>query len=151
MPNAMLHLTINTGRLRELSRDEFTDDDITILRPFCQPGAYQLPNGPDWAVDVSLFDDVGFLFTVKHSKEPIVICGVAGDDVAADVLWPILECLYLELADQARRSAANLQPPIPPASTPWCAVAVVGPAAIHTAADWLSEFERCLAWAWLDR
>jgi hypothetical protein len=44
----MLHLTINAGRLRELSRDEFADDDITRLT---KPRIWALQQNPQLEED----------------------------------------------------------------------------------------------------
>jgi hypothetical protein len=42
--------------------------------------------------------------------------------------------------------------PVKPASLPWCAVILTPNAARQIdQMDWLGDFERCLAWAWLDK
>jgi hypothetical protein len=153
MPGDMLHLTLNTGYPRESPRSEVGDDVIEMMRPLCRPGTHPLPGaiGPDWTVQVASGEAGGLLFMVFHNERSVVACGVAGDDVAADEMWPILERFYLDLTDQAPHRNADWQSPQRPASTPWCAVVMVTiDPSIFATADWLDDFERCLAWTWLE-
>ena len=76
-------------------------------------------------------------------------CGVARDDTAADELWPILEQFYLDLTDRPPWSSANWATPSKPSETPWLVSILVAPPDVFAQAKWLSDVERCLAWAWL--
>ncbi len=125
------------------------DDVIEVMRPLCQGGLYGVPMGDGWHVQTTPGESGGLLFTVQHYDEPIVMCAVAGDESAAAELWPVLESFYLDLTDGAPYRAIDWQPPTQPESTPWLAVVLVS--LTDVSADWLGDFERCLAWAWLER
>ena len=77
------------------------------------------------------------------------MCCVAGDETATGEMWPILESFYLDLTDRAPHSAAGWQAPTQPESTPWLAVVLVS--LTKSDVDSLRDFERCLAWTWLER
>ena len=74
---------------------------------------------------------------------PLCTIGVAAEAVGAHRLWPLLGREYRHLYP----AAAD---PGPMPAPPWCAV-TLHPwlEQLETAPDWLSDFQRCLAWAWL--
>ena len=136
----MYHLTLLTGHTRESPRSEVADHVIDVLRPWLAPGTHpitQVPGGYSLVVPVV---ERGYLATVQQGRVPIASIGVAADEGEAEIIWPALVELQRVVAEPVATR---------PTTTPWCAVAllVVSPAM----SDWLGDFERCLAWAYLER
>ncbi len=134
----MYHLTLLTGHTRESPRSEVADHVIDVLRPWLAPGTHpitQVPGGYSLVVPVV---ERGYLATVQQGRVPIASIGVAADEGEAEIVWPALVELQRAVAEPVATR---------PATTPWCAVAllVVSPAT----SDWLGDFERCLAWTYL--
>ena len=144
----MHHITLNTGHSRQSPRSEVAEHVIDRMRPLCEPGCHDLPMGDGWQLQTTPGESGGLLFTVQHYDEPVVMCCVAGNEVAAAEMWPVLESFYLDLTDRVPHSAAGWQAPKQPGSTPWLAIVLVS--LTKSDVDSLRDFERCLAWAWLD-
>ena len=146
----MQHVTLNTGHNRHSPRSEVADHVIELMRPLCEPGCHDLPMGDGWQLQTTPGESGRLLlFTVQHYDEPVVICAVAGDKSAAAELWPILESFYLDLTDRAPHRGIDWESPKQPETTPWLAVVLVS--LTKSDVDSLRDFERCLAWAWLER
>lgn len=129
----MNHYTLNTGHNRESPRSEVSDDAIAVCRQLLSPGRHQLPGvigGYTLAVPLA---DFGWLGTVYQARAPIATIGVAVDERDATIIWPAIVKMY----------GADVEAP----PLPWCAVVlhVVSPAY-----EWLGDFERCMAWAWIE-
>lgn len=145
----MIHLTLNTGHSRTSPRSEVRDDVVETMRPWTVTGVHRLPVG-----GCSLRTDCGqggMLATVYDpDHRPIATIAVAGSVDAADGLWGEIERLYLIITDQPVHRSADWAVPRQPGSVPWCAVVLP---AVHSPIeyDWLGDFERCLAWSFLER
>lgn len=143
----MLHYTLNTGHTRESPRDEVRDDVLEALHPFTLPGRHVLPHPLSNFRVVVPQTRYGCMFSVYLGRNvPIVSCGVADTLEAAAEIWPGLEDLYLHITDAGALAGADFAAPREPESLPWLAVVLLGPV---VGFDWLGDFERCLAWAWL--
>lgn len=71
---------------------------------------------------------------------PLVTVGVAQRSRHGQPLWESLVNAF-GCADETEKPAE-----------PWCAVALhPGLSAYPDASDWLGDFERCIAWAWITR
>jgi hypothetical protein len=143
----MLHYTLNTGHTRESPRSEVRDEVLRILRPLLGAGKHDLPiEGYQLVLDTL---GGGALATVYRGADvPVVTIGIAPDAAAAEVLWPHLESLYLRIAELPGLRSADFPVARRPAQTPWVAAVVIGP--MPREAYWLGDFERCLAWAWIE-
>lgn len=153
------HITLTTGHNRVSPRDEVRDETIKILHPWLERVL-----GSDVPVPLpaeslahygakAVLEDTGLVLTVyaprgphikgkPHRGEmvPIVTMGLAQRPDGAAVLWQ-------QMLDVFGAAQGAEMPP-----TPWCAVAL-HPALNQfiDAAEWLGDFERCVAWAWITR
>lgn len=163
-PPSMLHYTLNTGHTRVSPRAEVSDHAIAVIRPLLQIGVHALPiagyevNVVD-ALTAMIFATATGAVEVPMPGPPVeaeiswprmcVNMSVAADDAAADRLWPLLEEHYLGVTECRGFRSADFASPKRPATTPWCAAFVV--LATPDEAAWIADFERCLAWAWIEK
>ena len=145
----MIHVILNTGQVDVVLRADCSDQQIAEVRPFLTDGWHQLPHD-GWQLHSTPGVRSELLFTVHHGDAPVMNCGVAPTDAAADALWPILERFYLDLTDRPPWSTANWAPPSRPEKTPWLVSVLVAPPDVFGRAKWLGDFERVMAWAWLE-
>lgn len=153
-PDTIEHITINTGHSRKSARPEDPDGISACAASLavCLSGdgvkahlAADLPK-PMSEYRMSAITEDGFLIaTVWHGKDLICTIGVAArdDDASAD-LWAMLHVYAasgIELATDPAR----------PPRAPWCAARIEEGIVRHKdAAQWLGDYERHLAFAWLD-
>lgn len=139
-PTTLLHLTLNTGDVRESPRSEVCDDVIALLRPLITAGGGRLP-GFAVAYTVELWrhgrEAIFTIWTPDHA--PILTGGLAQDDPAP--VWAALQPLL------DPRWSRGPHAPMPP-TTPWLAVVLLPSAAATPRNDLMAfgDFERCLAW-----
>lgn len=143
------HITLSTGHTRRSPRAEVTDDTIKALQPWLQAALdhqddYPLP-GPlgarDGFVMSASIKDGALICGVGHMQTgPLVTFGVAARSRQSGELWAWLCAQY--------GSADALTAP----KAPWCAVAL-HPSYLRQAgaSAWIGDFERCVAWTWLER
>jgi hypothetical protein len=146
-PNALIHYTLNTGHSSPSPRSSFSDRILRDFSRFLRNGTHPLPQIPSYTCRVTLDGDV-LLAAVYQGDRQCVTFGVAPNDDAATALWPLLERLYLNLGDLPGLRSADLAVPHAPFTTPWCAV--ISWAATTSELRWLGDFERCLAWGWVE-
>jgi hypothetical protein len=147
----LTHYTLNTGQTRQSPRSEVDERLLPLLAPFASIGRHELPK-PFLGFTVAVSGTAAGLFlTIHRGDVPLVSCAVADAEAAADEVWPPLERLYLRITEGRLPFASEqYHPPRRPERLPWLAVVLVGPSdKLLPAADWLADFERCLAWAWL--
>ena len=144
----MIHYTLNTGHSRRSPRSEVAYATIAALDPLLSQGRHPLPIPGAYEAEVTP-DGNGVMVTVWSGDFPLATFGVAPDDESAVTLWPEIERLYLQLTDQAIMRSADFEPPRRPSRTPWISAIVIG--ADPEAAYWIGDFERCFAWAWLEK
>lgn len=78
-----------------------------------------------------------------NAKLPLVTFGVAHRSRHSDSIWQALIG-----AKQGVEFALNIKQP----ATPWLGVIVYQTVIMHKESlDWLADFERCCAWAWITR
>lgn len=145
MASYIWHVTLNTGGRRRSPRSEV---DPVVARIVADNLAEALAGGV-----VPLPDDFGscslkatatgpwLLATVLHGDTPLVTIGVAPRSRGDWRLWQMLHDNHRLTTDPA-----ELPPP------PWCAVRIEAGLLRHLdATAWLGDYERLLAWAWVDR
>ena len=133
------HLTTTTGHGRRSYRNEVDPAVVTLVRQ-------QLGEALA-GIDVVVRDGyaltakavgTALVATVSGPKGTLVTIGVARKSRDAARLWQML---------QSKSDAIGEMP-----RPPWCAVALhPAIAGDPIAATWLGDYERCLAWAWVDR
>lgn len=146
----MIHLTVNSGHSRHSPRSEVSDGALAACRSLLAPGAHAVPGIPgDYSLKVTESPAGTWFGTVFRSRwHPLVSIAVAASDYFATGLWQEIERQYLRVTEMPGFRSADFAAPHQPESTPWCAVIVM--LATPSEALWLGDFERCLAWAFLD-
>ena len=141
------HVTLQTGHSRQSWRNEIDPEALRatadLLARALQHGPVELPVKPAGYTMRATAEGRCMLATVLHDEDaPIVTLGVATTSRCGAGLWRAL----VTTGDQSLGNIA--QPP----GAPWCAVRLeVGLQLMSDAVGWLGDFERCVAWAWLDR
>lgn len=149
--NILQHYTVPTGHTRQCSRSEVPPQVMDQLRPLLKTGRHKMPITGGYTLLVSV-DGHCLLATVFCGERPCVSIGVAPDADASAKLWPIVERGYLEALDAIKMQPgqdAAARHPLPPNGVPWCAAYLV--LATPSEAYWIADFERCLAWSWIEK
>jgi hypothetical protein len=137
------HYALITGHGRLTDLCEVADDVVEVLRPIVAHGG-DLPGGLGLRLLLSTEKRTGgWLYTIKQRNVPLVTCGLAITQPAADELWPHL----LDVAKVVRLPVSVKQPPIP-----WLSVAILPGIARagRKIADLFGDLERCVAWTLID-
>ncbi len=153
----LIHYTLNTGDTRDSPRSEVADEVISAMAGTLGPGEFELPipdphNTYFCRLDVA---DRAFVATVycetqgKPGRRPLVTFGVADNAKDAGQLWPVLQQHYHTVTDLPGIRSADFASARQPDGLPWCASVVIMPTLDESL--WLGDFERCLAWAWLEQ
>jgi hypothetical protein len=119
------------------------------VRPLLEPGEHELRWFNPVVRMVVPIHTVGWLGTIFEGEAPLVTIGIAADDRDAEVVWPALESLYLNLTDRSPVAGIDWRASHRPDRTPWIASVIVGemnPGFASTIAD----LERCLAWTFVE-
>ena len=157
----MKHLTFNTGDVRESPRSEVGNDVVRLLQPLCANGCHDIPNSGGCTVTVTRVPG-GAMFTVHAPapvrgmpRLPLVTCACAWAPVSVAELWDCTENLYHRITEQGGgvmlAEGALAASPEQPEALPWLAVVLhLGLGFARNHADWLGDFERCLAWALIE-
>ena len=144
------HITLTTGHVTRSQRGDVTDDTLAAVAPWLQSAInsgrqHALPGLRDYAAAVFALDG-GLVVTVyAHQPDigqrlPLVTFGVAQRSRHGEALWALLVANFKAhvLAKRPRE--------------PWCAVALHPTlAGDFGTTQWLADFERCVAWAWITR
>lgn len=144
----MHHLTLNTAHTRVSPRSEVGDEVIKLLSPMTHTGNHIMPKLKGYTVKTTAVG-TNLLATLYRNQYPVLTLGVAAKEEDADQLWKALTDHYEEMLVTLKLPKPKPYLPPKPDSTPWCAVGLF----LITAAeqDWLGDFERCLAHAFLER
>lgn len=133
--NTLDHYTIETGHLRASPRGEVADNVIRQLSPLLRSGDHVMPFPDGYSVQVTI-EGTSLAATLRPTGgAPLVTVMVAVDEPG----------LARILADTGARPPKPLRVP--------AALVTVHPTAAldQDAVGWLGDFERCLAWAWIER
>lgn len=142
------HLTISTGHTQRSPRAEVADHSIDHTRELL---ADAIAAGGDIAMPVP-----GYQIHVEpFGDRRAMLATVSGLDGADLVTFGVAARPAKALWSQLVRLQAMIAPDVaipPQPGAPWCA-AVLLPAlaADRAASGWLGDFERCVAWAWIER
>ena len=146
------HIILNTGAVHQSPREEVDGHTLQVVRPWLAEAIASdepIPMLIDSHMSAKALAEAGLVVTVyaphaphKRGKPhrgqvtPLVTFAVAKDASEAGYLWGQLAAVF-------KISAKAKQP-----STPWLAVQVhAALVAYPQAIGWLSDFERCVAWA----
>lgn len=143
----MIHVTLNTRDSRVSPRDEVSPSVRAMLRPLLADGLHPLPGPLGYDLAITTIG-AALIATVyrRNDNAPLVMIGVAADFSGSPELWAALVDL---LASAPAASVHGADAPLErPTETPWCGAVVLFPT--RREAEWLGDFERCLAWAWVD-
>jgi hypothetical protein len=144
----LTHYTLNTGHTRASPRSEVGKGVADACRPLLEVGEHAMPNDARYTLCVPLTNH-GWAGTVRLGADrPLVTFAIADSEDAANGIWPHLEKLYLIITDKSPFAGANFRAPKRPDSLPWCAAITILP---DEAMHWIGDFERCMAWTWLER
>jgi hypothetical protein len=132
-----------------LPRHEVRDDLLPLVQPLLEPGDHELRWFNPVVRMVVPIHTVGWLGTIFDGETPLVTIGIAADDRDAEVVWPALESLYLNLTDRNPVAGIDWRASHRPDRTPWIASVIVG-AMSPGLASTIADLERCLAWAFVD-
>ncbi len=141
-PDYIWHVTLQSGHSRRSMRSEIDDGVIDELAPLLESdGERPMPRIAGRRLRITRSGRT-LLATVFAGSAPICTIGVAGRSRGAARLWQALHDGAHELATHADDQPA----------APWCAARLeVGLVMYPEDATWLGDFERCLAWTWIER
>ncbi|NUB17294.1 hypothetical protein GAY28_36265 [Azospirillum brasilense] len=157
------HITLTTGHSRRSLRSEVEPAVLDAVAPWLDralladeplkapPVPLPVPDLTEFSAHI--FTVPGGLVVTVYGPDnqtvppaaptpiPLVTFGVARRSRSAAKLWGVL-----------LKAAPALRAPPDMPGTPWLA-AVLHPSltAFPDAANWLGDFERCVAWAWIER
>lgn len=138
------HLTINTNHVRDTPSDDVPADIRAILHPLIDRALtgerVPVPGFPGYTFSGG---EAGrcIALTVWADAVPLVTFGIAPRSRCDATLWQRL--------GQTAAAEGVTMPAVPQA--PWVAVLLHAGAALYPdALDWLGDFERCCAWAWVE-
>lgn len=153
MSDFLQHLTLDTGHLRPSPRAEVGTNIRAALQPWLrstldsgQPAALPAPDLHPYTCQLTAEHGalLGTVFgpqpTAAGTPDPLVTFAVAPHREQGDLLWALLGQQF-----PAQRSGRTRP------DEPWCAVVLHPSLALDPpAAQWLGDFERCVAWVWID-
>lgn len=140
------HVTLNTGHNRRSPRDEVSDAIVAACGAHLRRALTAGPDGdpvPGFTAYALRATSEGRLLlgTIQRRSDgmPALTIGVAPKSRGAAGLWTML-------LDRRNYPVERGQPPV----APWCAVRFERPDLLTGVADWAGDYERCLAWAWIE-
>lgn len=143
------HVTLTSGHVRHSPRSEVRDDVLTLLAPLLDralsgepvpvpgvTGGYTITGGAEGRCCT--------LTVWAPGRVPVVTIGVATHSRCGAGLWRLLHDHAVGMP------VATTRDQVPP--EPWYAARLeVGALQHRDAAAWCGDFERCLAWCWIER
>jgi hypothetical protein len=147
----MHHITVNTGHVRWSPRDEVDRRLLSLLRDHLHAalhGRAPVPGFPAFATHATHEQNV-LMATISRRRDegwvPIVTLAVVPASGDLQGIWTLLRRgpSALPIADA---------PPPDVSAGPWCLVRLWDVVALlpREELEWLGDYERCLAWAWLE-
>jgi hypothetical protein len=147
----MMHYTLNTGHNRVSPRSEIFEGVLPRMAPLLAVGVHGLGELDEVFADYRLVvphAETGYFAMLYFADRPLLSLAVAATAEDEAIVWPALEGLYLKVTEAPGLRTAGFQAPHRPPSLPWVAVALVDPLNVP---PWAEDFERCLAWAFVER
>lgn len=145
----MQHITLDTGHVRWSPREEVDAGLYRLLLDHIAAalhGPAPIPELPGWTAHAAAEDGILILTVSRHLRDaivPLVSIGVTAESrrlVALDRLMRRDDLSIPPIAAEARVRG------------PWCLVRLYPTVALIPPQDlaWMGDYERCVAWAWLD-
>jgi hypothetical protein len=136
---SILHVTLQTGRWSRSHRQDVSDSTIATLRPLVGAnGEHEIPG--IFARKLRVTRTGRLLLATILAETSICTLAIADRSVGADKLWEMIH----------ERTKTATDPGRPPPA-PWCAARhEPGFVACPEDAAWLPDFQRCLAWTFLE-
>lgn len=139
------HVTLDTGHGRRSPRSEAKDNAVTAaaldLMDALHDGEAPIALMPGYKLKATRAGTALICTVFRGTEFPLVTFGVVGRARGSAQLWQILH---------DGRQLATHPGDIP--SAPWCAVRTeAGLAYDPASADWLGDYERLIAWAWIEK
>lgn len=133
------HVTLQTGHSSRSYRADVSDATIETLLPLVRAdGEYPIPSVADRRLRVTRTGRL--LLATILAESPICTLAIADRSVGAQKLWQMIH----------KGTEAATDPEKPPRA-PWCAARFeLGLTAHLDDREWLSDFQRCLAWTWIE-
>jgi hypothetical protein len=150
------HITLTTGHSRRSPRAEVPADVVSVLHPWL---ASSVNTGAIHPIPVEHFADFGAICFVDGGclvvtvygapvqvgeREPLVTFGVAQRSRHAKKLWDLMLS-----TSQPGQVKPGLSMPEPPFCVARLYLGMLG--RYPGAAEWIGDFERCVAWAWITK
>lgn len=156
------HVTLSTGHIRRSPRSEVGDDALAVLVPWLVSARAAgsiptpLPGEAFAGFTAKILVEHGALVCTVYGPASKFL-GLAGMPEAQDGV-PLVT---FGVAQRSRHSKAlwaaliavsDVRPKCDMPEAPWCGV-VLHPTlpAFPDASEWMGDFERCVAWAWISR
>lgn len=145
------HVTLTTGHAATQPREAASEEALAIVVPWLrnaiQRGTPQLIPHCDGYQALALVEGGALLMTV-YGPEPdvgeadaVVTFGVCARSRQSQPLWDMLNAAH-----------PSVVPAMSVPAAPWCGVVLHPAIARHPpATEWLADFERVVAWAWVTR
>lgn len=144
--NYINHITLATGHSRRSSRAEVGADTIAWLHPWLDKllsGGVPFPLPEPGLAQYSAaahIEQGGLVMTVFEGADALVTFAVAGRSRQSAPLWVYMTAQH------------GATPGLTAPDVPWLAVAVRAAFGAHPdSAEWLGDFERCVAWTFLSK
>lgn len=128
--DTLAHYTLTTGHMEASPRSAVADDTMATLRPMLTDGDHVMPGFGGYSVAT----------TTHGSRLRACVRGPHGATIVMDVV-----CAAEDLARLGRQHKRELNVPLPA-----CLVEILPAATVDPAVHWVGDFERCLAWAWVE-
>lgn len=148
------HVTLNTGHTRRSLAGEVSAEALAACKAslaICLSGTQQrAPLGADLAPDIAAYQLTAtaqgrcLVATIWHGHDPVCTVAIARHGRCGSHLWRLMHEPAPGVAPLVTDGAMQPQ-------APWCAVRLEAGITRHLdAAQWLGDYERCLAWAWIE-
>lgn len=133
------HVTLRTGHSSRSYRQDVNDAAIGALHPLLRAdGEYAIPGITDRRLWVTRTGRL--LLATLMAETPICTLAIADRSVGAQKLWQMIHTGTETATDPGR-----------PPRAPWCAARMESGLADHLDdTKWLADFQRCLAWTWIE-
>lgn len=144
------HLTLDTGNLTRIERGDVAGETLARVAPWLEaivqsgtPAPLPVHALERYTAHAALQDGCLMLTVNGKRGQPLVTLAVAKRSRQGAAMWGLLS-----ESPGVPPMRAGLERP----AEPWCAVTIwPGLALDFGAANWLGDFERCVAWAWCTR
>ena len=155
-PGALCHVSVNTGDVVLSRRAEVSDDEVEVFQQLVASArTWKIPSvGHGFTCTVTA--DGGGVSTFDVSVEfegepgPVVFCVLCTNEAMTRAAWDLMSRLSLRFLDGPL--GAQMAAKEATVYTPWLAVLLMpGAVVAPDASAWIGDFQRCLAWALIER